>query len=1198
MNKLKKIICIFTVIVFVIGIFLLENKIKKYIYDQYFEILNKVLNVKIKFKKFDGNLINNIRLNNIEINLKSGGKISIDQLYCSYDILSYILKKTIVINKLTLINPKFLLNEYSTYTTNSIKEKKIPNLRISKIIISNGQFVKSHNVVIDSLLLQCSIEINSNTIKVFLLDGNLKFYQQTNRFDVLIVNGAIEITSEIIRFKKFFLNINQNNFLLSAEFINKQNALKVNLDKASIKLSNLFRNCYGEIVTCGNIDIIFDNENFPSVKINFAKIKFNIRDLLINNIKLININGDLECENNKILVNMVCANKSDTLNLSMNTNINWNAFHYYGKTTYTLHYQNKKKVNQTESWVGTLAFKGKYRMFLICNFNMYNSVTFESIITSIRITSLNRPKIFEITIQNFLYALSDGFIRIKGQGNWQRSLKTASGEIILKNFNLRYIQDKKNLLSIIYSSLPDWDLSGYLTGELKFKYQKGLFNSHGELGFNKLKIYDITIDRSNLQYTISNLENKMMLNLTVNNIYIPNIFKRIHNLKLFIKNEHFTIQIDSVLNNLINCTGLIGLTKNKLFAEVTSLVITNQHYLIQNLKNFYIGITDTLIFLNNLSIVFNSGQLQLEILKTANQPLAMDLSGSRVPIEDVCILLNLPFRIKGKADFTIQCGSFIKSERNVFMTCKLNAQDVQFPYQMLHNTATKIVSENYLINIKNIIWDCELTDRKFIINTCRLVYRRDTSQLNGYFTIPCENFCGSLFDFTWIKNISEIPLLINVHLSDPGAWILFFLKDIIDVKDAKIYGSGQITGTLNSPVFNGSVDIDDGVGEIVLTHTQYYGLNAQLYFNDKFISVNINAHSRIADSTENNITAQGTLRLANFTKLDSFFVSINFRNVPIQPHKEFFAVINGEVVLSSQYKTSRNSNLLSLHGNVMRLVIKGNIAIKEALITTEFGSSSGVSVFTDSNVIFDLKVTGERDVWLRNSITDCEFRVNLSIISEESGSLWVGELQAIQGNVYYLDHTLTLTRGVIVFDNIPNVNPLINISAELLTRPIHIARDFTKPIKIILNLSGRFKEPQFSFSSDPPYLNEVDILSYLNFNVSWQEMTAMETREVITRMLSNKLIGYFERELSKRIREKIFFEYFWIESGLLSENGVKISFGKYIGSKLYINYEYTVTSDVYDVFRIEYYLKKNHMLVGERNETGNYRIFYQYNIRY
>jgi autotransporter translocation and assembly factor TamB len=111
-------------------------------------------------------------------------------------------------------------------------------------------------------------------------------------------------------------------------------------------------------------------------------------------------------------------------------------------------------------------------------------------------------------------------------------------------------------------------------------------------------------------------------------------------------------------------------------------------------------------------------------------------------------------------------------------------------------------------------------------------------------------------------------------------------------------------------------------------------------------------------------------------------------------------------------------------------------------------------------------------------------------------------------------------------------------------------------------------------------------------------MTASELRETFTTAISDKLLGYFERELTKRLRGYIYLDYLWFESGLVGGTGAKVTVGKYIGPKLYFTYEYNITGTANDVFRLEYYMTKTHEIIGERDDESRYNLKYQYKIRY
>ncbi|MEO0072402.1 MAG: translocation/assembly module TamB domain-containing protein [candidate division WOR-3 bacterium] len=1177
------------------GVLIYNNDIKRFTYKKIQEILIKSFGIQVQSEKYEGNIIKNIKLYDVSLLLKSGDEVFVEKLECNHNLFLSFLKRKIFIEQLLLINPRISLAGISSSGVTNKNGKKLPNLEIKKLIISNGRIIKSKSILIDSIFLQCNVESDLKDASLFLKKGDIKIFQRFRWYYLNAITGKVEINNEVIKLQNFSFTISHdNNFKLDAVFYHQSQTIEVNFYQGTIDVSNLSGNYSGKFNISGYIKLNW-NESGSSFSIRSATIDFNTNNFKIGTDYSLNFKGILNCTGNAIAVNIQGFNNEgrEILDTKINLQIDWGALKYKGELLLDRFILYPEAPN--EFWGGVIKVDGDHLDFLNCTVNLHNT-NGESITANIKISKKFTVKSYEITTDNLAYRVPVGELKMSAMLILDNKIKSVNTRVVLVNFDLTYPSLPRRLFLAFYNPSPQQTVSGYLTGIFELQYRDKTLISRGNLAGHDVKISGLQINRGILQYTINTGTNRVMLDLMIDQInssYIPEI----QNVELSIKNNFVTFRIGNVINNQVCCKGVLNLINSKIFLGIDSLFISGYKYSIQNTESFYLGITDSIIFLKNVSLAFNKGMLRLGLIKLPNQSLAIDFSGCQIALENICELLQSPFNIKGNLDFTFQSGVFLKSHDSLVSRCNLRVQDIQFPFRLLNNLPT--TSGDSLVNIKNFICNIGLFENKLIIDALRLVYREDTSQLVGHIIVPTPNTYRSLLNYSWIKNIPEMPLALDVQFSDPGSWIFFFLKNIVDLKDAYISGGGRITGTLNSPQFYGSVFVNEGIGEIVPTHTSCSNITAQLEFYDKFINIkNISADAGVTKEIKNNVKASGSVKLINFTSVDTFFLLINFRNTPVRLHKEMFAVVSGSINVSSKSKFPKTLSGAYSAIAPLTLMITGDVTITEALITTEFGKAGELTSFSKPDIIVNLKIIGERDIWLRNSLTDCELGVNLSVLTQESDIIWTGELQALQGNIYYLDHVLKLTRGVIIFDNISEINPLVDISAELLTRPLRVEGNLPQQVKIIFNLSGRLKEPYFTFSSDPPYLNENDIVSYLNFNMSWQELSAIEARELVTKFLSNKLIGYFERELSKKIREKIFFDYFWIESGLLSENGVKVTLGKYFGPKLYVNYEYNVTSNIFDVFRIEYYLSKYHTIVGEHTETGNYRILYQYNIRY
>ncbi|MEO0091267.1 MAG: translocation/assembly module TamB domain-containing protein [candidate division WOR-3 bacterium] len=786
---------------------------------------------------------------------------------------------------------------------------------------------------------------------------------------------------------------------------------------------------------------------------------------------------------------------------------------------------------------------------------------------------------------------------------------------------------KDNLSDIVYSIVDNEQDATYKEQERLFHY------SHQPAASNILtsdlqnlpnQIY-FKFEKLKLRYSVSDLQNlPEQINLCIESIVWSE--NRLSRFDFMLAKEKFLLSarnwtnskvssIESLdINGAIQNTNWSKIKFNFRQINIDNLIehlkITTQNYSLVNTKEFSIGKKDKSFYIQDFTIKLGTGNLSLDLITYPQQKPQINFRAQQIDLQDIGNLIAKKTSTQGIVD--LQFTSLSRSENNISANhlgyyISLSGKELKIPFDLFASdtdfylikkrplrsseTDLKRTTQNAkfidkgisAIEIKYLNGTAIWEDTNFQIKELKFVYDQDTSLISGKINLA-------------LNNSTEHQIDLNILLNDPGAWVFFFLKDVLIVQQAKISGQGKITGTVNRPIFSGIVNVSDARLLINTTQTLCHKVNAQLVFDKQKIFLN-----NLKGYAGNGIVqASGFTELHNFTQLETLSCEIEFQDAPMRPHKDIMGIASGK--LSINYKPAE------VNQKSAPLSLAGVIDIKEGLLTTEFAEPTAIGGEGKLNVDLNLTIFSERGLWLRNRLCDIELSANLNIFSQTSNNeltkptsssiVYSGQLKANLGIFYYLDHPLRITKGVIDFDNISELNPLLDISAEVYTRPIVIPSGLKERVKIILALTGRFKEPVFTFASEPSVLSEDDIISYLNFNVTWQEMTSQELKDAFSTALSEKLFGYFERQLTKRIRNLILLDYLWIESGLLSGTGAKVTVGKYIGSRLYFTYEYNISGTSHDIFRLEYYIAKSHQIIAERDADNHYNLKYQYKIRY
>jgi hypothetical protein len=423
---------------------------------------------------------------------------------------------------------------------------------------------------------------------------------------------------------------------------------------------------------------------------------------------------------------------------------------------------------------------------------------------------------------------------------------------------------------------------------------------------------------------------------------------------------------------------------------------------------------------------------------------------------------------------------------------------------------------------------------------------------------------------------------IDVRFANLGMWIIPPLSRFLSNPYGVITGKISFRGNMEKFSLNGNGEIKACSFGITAISTQFDSVAGKVRFSgDKIIFESAKGkayaiqQSKLSKSKGAKVTAGGIIKLEPKFKIRNFNFDLNFKDAPIQFRP--FAYGIGSGIFS-----------IGMKDEIMRY--SGNINLKEGIVPLNFGMRiKQEKEQTDDKWTMNLRLRAKRNIWLRNREADIDFGGELYIIKEQAPLYISGNLETHRGNFYWLGHVLSITRGKITFIPEEKIDPELDIWAEMDTR---------EGIKIILHCFGQMSEPIFEFFSDPPLYSEQDILTYLNLNITWQELESMKRGEYVGKVLPHSLLSWLESDVSRRIRQYTGVDYFRIETPFFeADEKTKLTVGKYISRNLFITYTYDITT-FSNEFNVEYFIDDKNEILIRRDEEGEYSLQYQYRIRF
>ncbi len=533
---------------------------------------------------------------------------------------------------------------------------------------------------------------------------------------------------------------------------------------------------------------------------------------------------------------------------------------------------------------------------------------------------------------------------------------------------------------------------------------------------------------------------------------------------------------------------------------------------------------------------FIEGQLKANV-----KPLELDLSQGQA--SKLALLLGFREPIEGTIDLSFKNNKFV-----------INAHDINF---MDLNNGTLNTHGEYIKN-------------SLVVETLTIF---DESSQRVYAQ----------------ANLSKEKSFIHAKAEEVGVWVFPFLNDILTKPAGIINADVTLEGNIDDFSFSGSGEIRDGSFGVEVIAAHIDSLKSKIRFEKDMIffetakaKVSALGHSSRSSSQMSDASAGGYVKLEPQFKVENLKFEVSFKDAPFQYQPFAYGIGSGNFSFGMNDKIS---------------FYNGNIVVKQAIVPLEFGmeieeeEAAALDTWT-----MNIRIKGDRNIWLRNHDADIEFGGELYFLKELGPLYLSGKLETHRGNFYWLNHVLSITEGQVTFIPEEQIDAELDVWAEMNTRERH--PDTHEEIMIKLHCFGPMSEPIFEFFSEPAYYSEQDILTYLNLNVSWHELEQIKQGDYVEKVLPHSILSWLEGDVSRRLRRYTGLDYVRIETPFFeTESKTKLTVGKYVSRDLFVTYTYDITS-LSNEFNVEYFIDDKNEILIKRDEDGEYSLQYQYRIRF
>lgn len=401
---------------------------------------------------------------------------------------------------------------------------------------------------------------------------------------------------------------------------------------------------------------------------------------------------------------------------------------------------------------------------------------------------------------------------------------------------------------------------------------------------------------------------------------------------------------------------------------------------------------------------------------------------------------------------------------------------------------------------------------------------------------------------------SLYPLNLNIDKTAPitgnvkaSGEIQTFLQLILATDAIHLSGpidaAVSITGTMESPLVNGTATISNGSFEILDTGAVLHGVTG--YFESSGKEITLKQLSA-SDKYGGTLTGSGNLLIDDSNQ---FPYQLDFN-------------VHQLALLDQDFAKGAFSGHLTLKGDTTGATLTGSATADSTTITIPEQTAATMNSIDVTYInqpenekmlsiektapwpfLLDINVTAPENVIVRGKDLTSEWKGNLGIKGPATNLLFLGNFKVINGQYLFNGKDFAINQGTISLNG-----ALENKSATTLY--VIASKDLGK-VKVEVIVKGPVTNPEISFRSNPP-LPQREILSWILFNRGTSEISPFQGTQ-LTESITNLKSNHKGPDVLTKIRNSLGIDRLDISRDENNGNAVSIQVGKYISQNVFIS---------------------------------------------
>jgi hypothetical protein len=424
----------------------------------------------------------------------------------------------------------------------------------------------------------------------------------------------------------------------------------------------------------------------------------------------------------------------------------------------------------------------------------------------------------------------------------------------------------------------------------------------------------------------------------------------------------------------------------------------------------------------------------------------------------------------------------------------------------------------------------------------KLTARRQNVQSTASIRLPLELALGET------ARIPELPIQGQVDIPAGDLQVLPLVVPQLQSARGRFQLRAQLGGTPRAIQLRGTGQIRDGIVRPINRSEVFQGLNADLHFDEKQITLDTLWANQ---GRAGRVNANGTVQLQH-GRLDNYRFAVSLRDIAAAEEGLYAVLFDGDFVVSDGPRV----------GGEVLPEVDGQAILKRGVIEFDFANQSEVEKRAATTQplywTYRLQLEATNNLRWRTNDADIEFDADLDLQQTADSLLIYGEMKSLRGTYWFLSNRFKILNAGLTFDSQQGVDPLLDVSAEAKvpsSDPKSNAQE-----TITAKITGRSSQPSIALTSDDRSADQKSILSALTVrgfrSDGSQPFAADPLDNYFTRQLNSQLSAGLSEFFAGAITD---WELQREHGGLLTGDGaLVVGVGSQVTNKLALRYQQRV----------------------------------------